>query len=643
MNGWNKLLENIKNILKKANINNEYEIEYLTTYECEKKLVKNSLVYFHGHIYKVTKIGYIENNKLEPLDEFNFVNGAELVDILNPNNKGIRTFKYLSNGTVYLIKFNNKLKNITESKQKINERYTDYEQYSPLEGAIRKYIDSNMIFNLFSYKDELLNLYGNDKPLTLYRGLNFNNKEDYENFLLSIKSGYYIEHNLSAWTTDERQAKQFSITKPSYMEFMTPENWGEISKQYKNKERITGFIGIILKINIQPKQGIDLKDFSSENEVILTKGKYKILDVKKIFSFNDLLKEKENKLINFFENLDADEYELAIKWLLHNDNKLLYKKDIINYLFDKNSSLLYLLDAQKLSDNIRHKLFLIMLKRIKNYLKTNSKNNIDTFSFDFDKIIKVYFVNIGESGWKMFLDEDIKTFCDIIKPIIKDTIDKVSNFYMKNINEFPQIKWEVYNIKEYFKLSNLENYYNQKIGTLIRQQWNKLQDKKISNELFQINKRNLSKYIERTLKSLTLTESKNNKLKNITESIYYKDLAFNNAFNKFEELIVLKNPSIEWIKNELKKLDLRFIYNPKNDILYVWNGSKWMHSEVIDAVDMNLSSPYIIGVFSPGLIEVWTEISPNDDEDEAIMISKKYAGKLFKSIYPSGYQIIAYS
>ena len=68
-----------------------------------------------------------------------------------------------------------------------------------------------------------------------------------------------------------------------------------------------------------------------------------------------------------------------------------------------------------------------------------------------------------------------------------------------------------------------------------------------------------------------------------------------------------------------------------------------MHSEVIDAVDMNLSSPYIIGVFSPVLIEVWTEISPNDDEDEAIMISKKYAGKLFKSIYPSGYQIIAYS
>ena len=78
--------------------------------------------------------------------------------------------------------------------------------------------------------------------------------------------------------------------------------------------------------------------------------------------------------------------------------------------------------------------------------------------------------------------------------------------------------------------------------------------------------------------------------------------------------------------------------------IYIWNGSKWMHSEVMDNVDLKLSSNInIIGVFSPNLIEVWSEISPNDDKDEAIMLSKKYAGKLFKSIYPFGYQIIAYS
>lgn len=130
----------------------------------------------------------------------------------------------------------------------------------------------------------------------------------------------------------------------------------------------------------------------------------------------------------------------------------------------------------------------------------------------------------------------------------------------------------------------------------------------------------------------------------IIESIQFRDIAYNSASNKFEELLVLKNPSTEWIKNSLKNIDLRFIYNPEKNILYIWNGSKWMHSEVMNTVDLKLSKNInIIGVFSPSLIEVWTEISENDDENEAILLSKKYAGKLFKEIYPTGYQIVAYS
>lgn len=107
MDGWSKLEANIKNILEKANIKKKYTLEYLTTYSCEKKLEKNSLIYFHGHIYKVVNLGYVTNNstQLEPLDDFNYVDGAKLVDILNPNNTGIRTFRYLTSGTVYLINF----------------------------------------------------------------------------------------------------------------------------------------------------------------------------------------------------------------------------------------------------------------------------------------------------------------------------------------------------------------------------------------------------------------------------------------------------------------------------------------------------------------------------------------------------------
>lgn len=130
----------------------------------------------------------------------------------------------------------------------------------------------------------------------------------------------------------------------------------------------------------------------------------------------------------------------------------------------------------------------------------------------------------------------------------------------------------------------------------------------------------------------------------ITESIHFNDMAYNEAFNKFEDLTVWKNPSIDWIKNQLKNIDLRFIYNPDADILYVWDGGKWMHSEVMDTVDMKMSTNVnIIGVFSPGAVEIWAEISPVDDVDEAKMLTRKHMGKLLKQIYPFGYQLIAYT
>lgn len=141
-----------------------------------------------------------------------------------------------------------------------------------------------------------------------------------------------------------------------------------------------------------------------------------------------------------------------------------------------------------------------------------------------------------------------------------------------------------------------------------------------------------------------IVESRKMDKKMINESICFNDMAYNEAFNKFEDLTVWKNPSIEWIKNQLKNIDLRFIYNPDADILYVWDGGKWMHSEVMDTVDMKMSSNVnIIGVFSPGAVEIWAEISPADDADEAKMLTRKYAGKLLKQIYPYGYQLIAYT
>lgn len=398
MNGWNKLLENIKNILKKANINNEYEIEYLTTYECEKKMVKNSLVYFHGHIYKVVEVGYVVNNstQLEPLDDFNYINGAKLVDILNPKNKGIRTFQYLSSGTVYLIKFkqDNDLENINES------------------------IKNNQ----------------NNKP---YKFIAYHGSVE-DNLKLDKNRAFYL-------TEDYKLAKDFAY------------------REVYNDGLYEGEIPIVYKFKGEFK-----------NPYYLTENEY------------------------------DDEGQ---------DSNINYKK----------------------------------------------------------------WVDMGVDGI-VFASKGYSTYYIVIDP---STIKLIGKKYL------PYDKKSLYRTD-----TNEDDSFDYKLN----------------------------------------------------ESVHFNDLAYNSAFEKFEELTVLKNPSVEWIKNELTKVDLRFIYNPYKNILYVWNGSKWMHGDVMEVVDMNLAKENnIIGVLSPSLVEVWSEISPNDDEEEAMMLSKKYAGKLFKSIYPFGYQIRVYS
>ena len=127
------------------------------------------------------------------------------------------------------------------------------------------------------------------------------------------------------------------------------------------------------------------------------------------------------------------------------------------------------------------------------------------------------------------------------------------------------------------------------------------------------------------------------------ESVCFDDLAYNSASEKFENLRIIKNPSINWIQSELEKNDLRFIYNPLKNILYVWNGNRWIHGDVMDNVDLRLSDKDIIGVLGPKLVELWAEISPSEDENEAISLTKKYFGEVLKQIYPSGYNIRVYS
>lgn len=514
MSAWDNLLKNIKNILNKVNINGLLDIESLTTYDCEKKLVKNSLVYFHGHVYKVINVGYVEKNKLEPLDRFNFLNGAELVDILNPNNRGIRKFEYLSKGGIYLIKVNT----LNESKIIQHNKPVSFIAYhgsveDNLELAPNKafYLCANYkLAKEFAYREVYGDgLYEGDVPM-IYK------------FKGTFKNPYYL-------TEEEYDSEG----QDSNIDF---QKWVDM-----------GVDGIVFQ-NIQTYY------------IVIDPSTIRLIG-KKYLPFDEEYLERTDDQNNDKDDIIGENVE--------------YHKDIevlINPTFNE----------------------------FKHFMKPK--------------------------GWyRMCLTNDTAIVWDANTSILHQDIDKEYN--LKNSEHIFIHKGKPY-LQDYdldeYSFDNKEAFLN--VTKSID-----------SNALYK-------KYFPNHSMVNDLKKAFKNNGKYIVESICFNDMAYNEAFNKFEDLTVWKNPSIDWIKNQLKNIDLRFIYNPDADILYVWDGGKWMHSEVMDTVDMKMSANVnIIGVFSPGAVEIWAEISPADDADEAKMLTRKYAGKLLKQIYPYGYQLIAYT
>lgn len=146
------------------------------------------------------------------------------------------------------------------------------------EEALKNYIkDPDYNEMVYHFREELMAEYANQKPEKIYRGLNFDTKEEYDKFMSSVSDGHIsLENRVSSWTRSFRTAKTFAKTKPSYMEFMSKEKMKLISKSSKEHEYVVGHIGVILEIDIDKNAGIDTKrtDFNAEDEIILFKGRY---------------------------------------------------------------------------------------------------------------------------------------------------------------------------------------------------------------------------------------------------------------------------------------------------------------------------------------------------------------------------------
>lgn len=164
--------------------------------------------------------------------------------------------------------------------------------------------------------DSLLSRYPNKEPLTIYRGLNFRTKEDYDSFLVDLKDGKLKANSMTSWSPDPKEAESFAKSKMvnDFSQFALSDME---SIRNLRKEGIMGYRGVILQTNIDAGMGIDVDTtgVGQESEILLPRGEYDVSIFKEVKKRSEYLdKEEFIRVVNTSENFNDDiEYVLLNK------------------------------------------------------------------------------------------------------------------------------------------------------------------------------------------------------------------------------------------------------------------------------------------------------------------------------------------
>lgn len=176
--------------------------------------------------------------------------------------------------------------------------YSD-EYLSPIDQAIKDYVSSEMFaYKLHEYIDEAIEKYPNRRSMTLYRGLNFLNKEHYDSFIKTISNGKITLNSFSSWTTSKRVAEGFANTRKFTLDlgFVSKDDpyWKAYEEATKKKDPLVGYRGVVLITHIPANVGLDMTEagYGSEEEVVLPKGTYNI-KYYDVLSYSDKYKNKD--------------------------------------------------------------------------------------------------------------------------------------------------------------------------------------------------------------------------------------------------------------------------------------------------------------------------------------------------------------
>jgi hypothetical protein len=150
---------------------------------------------------------------------------------------------------------------------------------------LEKYVyDAGSGFLSPSDIEYLLKKYSIDNNALVYRGLFFNSKEGFLEFLKKINNNRLELKTYSSWDTTKSGAEQFARTKPTNNIMLLGRDFFRGEDERKKKREYTQGYGVILQTVAHKGKAIDVRETgkAQENEIILPAGKY-VVKVAQVF------------------------------------------------------------------------------------------------------------------------------------------------------------------------------------------------------------------------------------------------------------------------------------------------------------------------------------------------------------------------
>lgn len=346
------------------------------------------------------------------------------------------------------------------AKQRL-KAYSD-EYLSPIDQAIKDYVSSEMFaYKLREYIDEAIEKYPNRRSMTLYRGLNFLDKESYDKFMKEISNGKLISFGISSWTTNKKVAEGFARSRKFNLGPLIDINdpfWKAYQKSSKARERLVGYKGVVLITHIPAHTGLDMSEagYTAEAEIVLPKGTYKIQSYD-VVSYTDKYKNQtaNDILFKLIRLGDTTEIRLVFEYLSANGLK-----------------------PDQLSNYIRHYLFMenVDLSKIKPYTSIKDKSYSTHFQFNAEDVEIVYgaIYGINTSVLKLinwYTDQDLAKLKIVFKSALSKMLNDLEDLADKHPNYPININSSVLELANKLDISHsayalLREYYKTKYDSI---------------------------------------------------------------------------------------------------------------------------------------------------------------------------------